>query len=107
SLMRVKLMRRESSPSQRAPSDSGCFVARFLLELRGALPTRARLDRLLDLAHRLALRDLLYHRDFARHPVDRLLVELALRIGGLRLRLRAVEVTHHLRNGDQIAGIDL
>src|SRR5688500_15058072 len=60
----------------------GRFVLRLLslvFDLRSALAPRARLDRLLDLGHGFGFGGLLHHGHFARHAINRLLVELALR----------------------------
>src|SRR5262249_31619456 len=56
-----------------------------------------------DLLDRLGLGDALHHRDFAREPIERGLVELALRIGLLGLSLRAVKVAHHLGDRNDVA----
>src|ERR1700716_3467308 len=69
--------------------------------------TRALGERRLDLLDRLGLGDALHRRDLARQPVERGFIELPLAVGLLRLGLGPVEVAHHLRDRDDIAGIDL
>ena len=51
--------------------------------------------------------DLLDGGDFPGHAVEGRFVELALGIGLLGLTFRAVQVTDHLGDGDQVAGVDL
>ena len=51
--------------------------------------------------------ELAHRRDLARHAVQRRLVELALGIGLLRLRVGTVEVAHDLGDRDEVAGVDL
>src|SRR5262249_41765899 len=45
--------------------------------------------------------------DFAREPVEGRFVKLALRIALLRLRLRAEQVAHDLRDRHDVARVDL
>ena len=60
-----------------------------------------------DLLDRFGLGDALDRRDLAGEPVERRFVELPLGLGLLGLRVRAIEIAHHLGDGDDIAGIDL
>src|SRR5580704_18639225 len=74
--------------------DHGLFVG---LGLRTA--PRALGQRRLDLLDRLGLGDALHRRYLARQPVERRLVELAFRVGLLRLRIRPEQVAHDLGDG--------
>src|SRR6266516_2226265 len=60
-----------------------------------------------DLLHGLGLGATLHRRDLAREPVERGLIELALRIALLRLRVGAEQVAHDFRDGDDVARVDL
>src|SRR2546423_6727356 len=81
----------------------------FLGRLFGGLWTTARAfgERRFDLLDRLGLGAALHRRDFAREPVERRFVKLALRIALLRLRVRAEQVAHHLRDRHDVARVDL
>ncbi len=84
----------------------GCAGAR--LGLGGHLVMARGLGQhVVDLGHRACLVELLDGGDLAGHAVERGFVELALGIRLLGLRLGAVEVAHHLGDGDEIAGVDL
>src|SRR3954468_12075705 len=50
--------------------------------------------------------DLLDRGEFARHSLERLLIELALGVRLLGLTLGAVEVAHHFGDRDEITRID-
>src|SRR5579885_475048 len=83
--------------------DHGLFFGRF--RLRTAARTFGK--RRFDLLDRLGLGAPLNSRNNTRKPVESRSIELALGIGLLRLRLRAIEIAHHLGDGDDIARIDL
>src|SRR5256714_1448766 len=81
----------------------------FLGRLFGGLWTTARAfgERRFDLLDRLGLGAALHRRDFAREPVERRFVKLALRIALLRLRVGAEQVAHDLRDRHDVARVDL
>src|SRR5262249_61114203 len=86
---------------------SGSLLGHDLVAFRLGTAARALGEGSLDLLDGLGLGQALHCRDLARQPVERRLVELALRIGLLRLALRPVQVAHHLADGNDLAGIDL
>src|SRR6516165_12796687 len=67
---------------------------------------RALCQRGLDLLDRFGLGNALHSRDLARETIKRRFIELALRVGLLRLGVRAIEVADDLGNRDDIAGVD-
>src|SRR5208283_534513 len=69
---------------------------RVLFGLRLRTAVRSLGQRGLDLLDRFGLREPLHGGDFTRQPVERRLVELALGIGLLRLRLRAKQIADDL-----------
>src|SRR5262249_34077445 len=73
--------------------------------LRSAM--RAFGERRLDLLDRLGFGEPLNGSDLTRQPVERRLVELPLRVGLLRLRLRPIKIPHDFGDGHDVAGIDL
>src|SRR5215510_7096750 len=86
---------------------SGRPLGDDLVAFRLGTAARALGERRLDLLHGLGLGEALHRRDLARQPVECCLVELALRVGLLGLAFRPIEVAHHFRDGDDVAGIDL
>src|SRR4051794_3472308 len=103
---------------QKSPARAGLFVffgsgalrglLLDVLDLFGRLAAAGRLgEALLDELQGLGLGDLVDRRDLAHDPIEGRLVELALAVGLLRLRLRAVEIADHLGDGDEVARIDL
>src|SRR5262245_2546429 len=86
---------------------SGSLLGHDLVAFRLGTAARALGEGRLDLLDGLGLGQALHRRDLARQPVERRLVELALRIGLLRLALRPVQVAYHLGDGNDVAGINL
>src|SRR5215203_1044044 len=77
------------------------------LRLRRLHSPRRLGEALLDELQRLGLGYLVDRRDLAHDAVERRLVELALAVGLLGLRLGTVEVAHDLGDRDKVARIDL
>src|SRR3981081_1827321 len=92
---------RRRSRSGRLFLDDGFLVRR----LHAA--TRALGERALDLLDRLGLGDALHRRDLAREPVERGLVELALRVALLRLGVGAEQIAHDFGARHEVARVDL
>src|SRR6516162_4373905 len=96
------------------PGSSGCLVLDSLLVFPfrlalGGLWTAARTfgQGCFDLLDGLGLGNALHDRDLTRQPVERRLIELALRVRLLGLGLRTEEIADNLCDRDDVTGIDL
>src|SRR4029453_11142900 len=58
-----------------------------------------------DLLDRLGFGHVLHDRDFPRQTIERRLIELTFAVGLFGLRFGAIEIAHHLGDGDDVSRI--
>ena len=94
----------QNAEAKKLQAASSCSVS-SLSALAPRFGPLSRFD--FDQANGFGFRHAVDRRDFARHPVECGLIELAFGIGLLRLVLGAIEIAHDFRDRNQVAGVDL